>query len=204
MLNSFETMRSLESLGRKLRKAFRNNGNDETIALQDRYVGALDHVAEFLNRVGIHEDIAGKFEELAHAMWALRYGTVAKSVRPAKVGGRGPDGVKVWFLRGDVAIGLECILKSQKMKKREAAEYVAKNYPIFDRLKRKHDASLPTSILSWRDRINAGKVPEGINMPDQGRFFQQHRSSDLSPTEMFALGEDVLRKAAKDTANAAL
>ena len=48
MLNSFETMRSLESLGRKLRKAFRNNGNDETIALQDRYVGALDHVAEFL------------------------------------------------------------------------------------------------------------------------------------------------------------
>ena len=137
-------------------------------------------------------------------MWALRYGTVAKSVRPAKVGGRGPDGVKVWFLRGDVAIGLECILKSQKMKKREAAEYVAKNYPIFDRLKRKHDASLPTSILSWRDRINAGKVPEGINMPDQGRFFQQHHSSDLSPTEMFALGEDVLRKAAKDTANAAL
>jgi hypothetical protein len=103
MLNSFETMRSLESLGRKLRKAFRNNGNDETIALQDRYVGALDHVAEFLNRVGIHEHIAGKFEELAHAMWALRYGTVAKSVRPAKVGGRGPDGVKVWFLRGDVA-----------------------------------------------------------------------------------------------------
>lgn len=48
MLDPFETMRSLESLGRKLRKAFRNNGNDETIALQDRYVGALDHVAEFL------------------------------------------------------------------------------------------------------------------------------------------------------------
>src|SRR6266446_10526014 len=130
----------LESLRRKLRKAFRKDGNDETITLQDRYVDALDHVAEFLGRAGIDEDIAGKFEELAHAIWALRYGTVAKSVRPAKVGGQGPDGVKVWLLRADVAIGMECILKSQKKKKRDAAEYIAKKYPIFDRLKRKPGA----------------------------------------------------------------
>jgi hypothetical protein len=41
-------------------------------------------------------------------------------------------------------------------------------------------------------------------MPDQHSFFQQHRSNDLSPTEMFALGEDVLREAAKDTIRAAL
>jgi hypothetical protein len=85
----------------------------------------------------------------------------------------------------------------------QAAEYVAKKYPIFDRLKRKPGASLTTSILSWRDRINAGKVPEGINMPDQRSFFQQHRSNHLSPTEMFALGEHVLREAAKDTTRAA-
>ena len=161
-------------------------------------------MAEFLNRVGIHEHIAGKFEELAHAMWALRYGTVAKSVRPAKVGGRGPDGVKVWFLRGDVAHRFGMHTEIAENEEAGGRRICCENYPIFDRLKRKHDASLPTSILSWRDRINAGKVPEGINMPDQGRFFQQHRSSDLSPTEMFALGEDVLRKAAKDTANAAL
>jgi hypothetical protein len=203
MLNYFETIPSLERLKRKLRKAFRKHDYDDTIALQDGYVDALDHVAEFFDRAGIDEGIAGKFAELAHAIWGLRYGTVAKSVRPAKVGGQGPDGVTVWCLRADVVIGLECILKSQKKKKRDAAEYIAKKYPIFDRLKRKPGASLTTSILSWRDRINAGKAPESVALPDQHSFFQQHCSDDLSPTEMFALGEDVLREAAKNTTKAA-
>jgi hypothetical protein len=53
MLNYFETIPSLERLKRKLRKAFRKHDYDDTIALQDGYVDALDHVAEFFDRAGI-------------------------------------------------------------------------------------------------------------------------------------------------------
>jgi hypothetical protein len=199
-----ELMRSLISLRRKLRKTFPKDNYDDTLTVQHRYVEGLDHLTEFFNRVGMDEHISGKFNELAHAIWGLRNGTVATCVRPAKVGGQGPDGATAWLLRADVVIGLECILRSRKMKKQEAAEYIAKEYAIFNRLKRGPSASLPTSILSWRDRINSGKVSPGIELPDQSKFFQQHNGDDLSPTEMFGLGEEVLRNAAKVTATAAL
>jgi hypothetical protein len=199
-----ELMRSLIRLRRNLRKTFPKDNYDDTLTVQHSYVEGLDHLTEFFDRVGMDEHISRKFTELAHAIWGLRNGTVARCVRPAKVGGQGPDGATAWLLRADVVIGLECILRSRKMKKQEAAEYIAKEYAIFNRLKRGPGASLATSILSWRDRINSGKVPPGINLPDQSEFFQQHNGDDLSPIEMFGLGENVLRDAAKVTATAAL
>jgi hypothetical protein len=186
-------MHDLNMLLRKLRKAFRLSHHDKTIALQDRYAAALCHVADFLEPAD--EKIANQFLVLASEIEELRYGIVTRALRPAKVGGRGPDGVGTWIFRVDVVIGLECILKSQKMKKRDAANYIAKKYPVFDQIKRNPDALLASSILSWRDRIKAGKVSEGL--ASLRSFFRQHNSDDLAPGQMFARGEELLAETAK-------
>ena len=99
-------------------------------------------------------------------------------------------------------IGLECFLISRKFKTKEkAAKYIADKYPVFDRLKRNPRASLATSILSWRRRIEEGKVPEAEAVLAYRRsFFEQYR--DLPPTEMSALGERRLAEAAENTTKA--
>jgi hypothetical protein len=177
-------------------------------------VAALIEWTKFLGAAGASEDITLKIVGLADAIGQLQNGTVADVVRPTRGGGRGPDGIVAWSLRYDVFIGLECILRSGKTKTIEkAAKYIADNYyPVFDRLKRNpkasfdrlkrnRKASLAKAILSWRRRINDGKVPEAEDMlAHQRSFFKQH--GDSSPAEWFALGERLLAQAADRTTKA--
>jgi hypothetical protein len=167
--------------------------------MRDFYVVTLKEFVIFLDRSGVNEDIAHKFAELGSAIHELRWGAVADFLRPAVVGGRGPDGEAVWTCRKYVVIGLECILRSQKMKNKEkAAEHIADKYPIFDRLKRNPRASLPKSILSWRRTIISGRKGDVGTLY---KFFEPH---DLPSDEMFARGERALGKAAEETAKASL
>jgi hypothetical protein len=200
---------NLEVLTSRLRAFFETEA--DYAVMQDRYVGALQEIANFLQQSGVDEDIAHKFTELASAIFGLRSGAVANFLRPAAVGGRGPDWPVVWELRKCVVIGLECILRSKKMKKQEAVDYITRKFPIFNRLKRNSDASLPTSIVSWH-RIIMNDEPDHIlsrssSGGEQGdvqtldKFFELH---DLSSDEMFARGERALASAAEWTAKAAL
>ena len=157
---------------------------------------ALVNVAKFLSRSGVGEDVVQKFIELGGAISELRNGTVADVLLPTSFGsGRGPDGTVVWSLKADVVIGLECILRSRKMKQQEAAKHIAKRYPAFNRLKRNPRDSLAGSTLSWRRLVNEGKVPESEDIQThQRKFFEQ--LGDRRPGEMFALGEQLLAEAA--------
>jgi hypothetical protein len=171
--------------------------------IQARYAVALGQVAEYLGRHEAGDDIARRFIELAGAMSGLCNGTVADVLRPATVGGRGPDGLVIWSYRAGVVKGLECILRSRKITtKKAAAEHIASKYTVFDRLKRNPGASLEKSILSWQRYINEGKVPASEDVQaHQHKFFEQH---NYPPTEMFALGERVLAEAAEIVMRAAL
>jgi hypothetical protein len=173
---------------------------DDTITLQARYVVALGHVAKFLQASGASEEIVLKFIGLADAIGQLKNGTVAEVVRPAEAGGRGPDGIVAWTLRAEVVIGLECILRSRKLRWiTEAARHIARKYPIFNRLKRDHDDDLETAMLSWRRRIRDGKAPASEEIAaHQEKFFEEHND----PAEMFALGEQLLAEAAERTTKA--
>jgi hypothetical protein len=175
----------------------------DVIALQSQYVVALGHFAKFLAAES-RKDEALKIVGLAGAIGQLRNGTVADVLRPAPFGGgRGPDGIVPWSLRHEVVIGLKCFLISRKFKTQEkAAKYIADKYPtVFDRLKRDPSASLATSILSWRRRIDDGDVPEEAEdlLAHERRFFAQHGGENRSPAEMFALGEELLAEAAERT-----
>jgi hypothetical protein len=191
---------NLEVLTNKLRDIFEANA-EHANAMQKRFVDALMAIANFLKRSGVEEDIAHKLAELAAAVSDLRWGTVADFLRPAVVGGRGPDGRAVWTCRTYVVIGFECILRSQKMKKQEAADYIEGKYPIFNRLVRNPGASLPKSIQSWRRNIISGRKADVIDVRTLHKFFEPH---DLPSDEMFARGERALAKAAEETARAAL
>jgi hypothetical protein len=175
--------------------------HDDEITLQSHYAMALGAVAKFLTAVG-EGDLALKFIGLADAIVQLRNGTVADVVRRKPAGRHGPDGNLRWGMRAEVDKGLECILRSGKMKTIEkAAKYIAKNYPAFDRLKRKPNASLPTSITSWRRLINDGDVPQAEDILAHRRsFFEQY--GDLPPTEMFELAKQLLAQAAERTTKA--
>jgi hypothetical protein len=175
--------------------------HDDVITLQSHYAVALWAVAKFLDKAG-EKDLALKIIVLEDALVQLRHGTVADVVRPTSADTRGPDGILLWSQRHEVVKGLECILRSRKMKTIEsAAKYIAKNYPAFDRLKRNTDASLPTSIASWRSGIRKGKVPGAEDMLAHERsFFEQY--GDLPPTEMFELAKQLLAQAAERTTKA--
>jgi hypothetical protein len=116
-----------------------------------------------------------------------------------------PDGLIVWSYRHDVVIGLECILRSRKIRKIKgkdgAAEYIADNYPDFERLKRDADNSLAVSIVSWRRHFKEKNVPESEDFQQrQSEFFERH--GDLPPAEMFELGKQHLALAAQLTTRA--
>jgi hypothetical protein len=205
----------IHNLGRlllSLNKSPNEDGSEDIITLQARHVAAQVEVAKFLAAAGkllgvagTSEDISSKFLGLADAIGNLRNGTVADVVRPTLPGGQ-PDGLVVWSLRNAVVKGLECFVKSgTKFKTRkEAAEYIANKYPVFERLKHSPRDFLPASISSsWRRHINDGDVPEAESfLADQRRFFEQHLGDNRSPAEKFATGEQLLAEAAELTTKA--
>jgi hypothetical protein len=186
-------MADLRVLESKLLRAFKTESNDPD-AMQLRYSVALTAIANFLMRVGIEEEIAQKLIELASA---IKEGSIP-FLRPPKVSGRTYDSQVIWNYRCYVVIGLECIVRSRKMKLQDAAKYIAKEYPVFDRLKRNPSDSLAKSIISWRRYFNEGKGYEYLRARME-MFYQPCDSA-----EMFERAKRALRVAAEDTARAPL
>jgi hypothetical protein len=204
--NPAAVMRNREALLQNLGNIFPISEADQSdiVKLQSWYMLALNQVTNFLVASGASADVVRGFIYLTDAIGQLRNGTIANVVCPVPANRQGPDGIVVWSLRAEVVKGLECILRSGKMKKLEdAAKHIAKKYPAFDRLKRHPERSLKTSILSWRRRINDGMVPEAEDvLAHQRSFFEQRRGDNCSPAEMFALGERLLTQAAEHTTKA--
>lgn len=186
-------MADLRVLERKLSYAFESKA-DYAKAMQDRYAVALKAVADFLVRAGIEEEIAHKLVELASA---IHEGSIP-FLRPPKASGRTYDSRAIWANRASVVIGLECIHRSRRMKLQDAARYIARKYPVFDRLKRNPSDSLAKSILSWRRYFDEGKGHEYLRV-SMDKFYQP-----CDPAEMFKRGERALKIAAEITAKAAL
>jgi len=187
-------MADLRVLDRKLSNAFKTESNDPD-AMQLRFSVALTAVANFLTGgAGIDEEIAHKFIELASGM---KEGSLP-FLHPPKANGRTYDSQALWAHRACVVIGLECILRSRKKKLQEAARYIAKEYPDFNRLKGNPSHSLATSIISWRRYFGEGRGYEYF----RAKMAEHYQSRD--PTKMFEYGESVLKQTAKVVAQAAL
>ena len=186
-------MADLRVLERKLSNAFKTESNDPD-AMQLRFSVALTAVANFLTGgAGIDEEIAHKFIESASAMMegSLPF------LHPPKANGRTYDSQALWAHRACVVIGLECILRSRKKKLQEAARYIAKEYPVFNRLKRNPSDSLATSIISWRRYFDEGRGYEHLRARME-MFYQP-----CDPAEMFERAKRALKGAAEETARGA-
>ena len=192
-ISSVAAIANLIVLESKLLRAFKTESNDPD-AMQLRYSVALRATANCLMRVGIEEEIAHKFIELASA---VKEGRIP-FLRRQNASGRTYDSQVIWNYRCYVVIGLECILRSRKMKLQEAARYIAKEYPVFDRLKRNPSHSLAKSIISWRRYFHEGKGYEHLRAR-MDMFYQP-----CHPAEMFERAKQALRVAAEDTARAPL
>ena len=192
-ISSVAAIANLIVLETKLLRAFKTESSNPD-AMQLRYSVALRATANCLMRVGIEEEIAHKFIELASA---IKEGSIP-FLRSPKASGRTYDSQALWAHRACVVIGLERILRSRKMKLQEAASYIARKYPIFDRLKCNPSASLPKSIISWRRYFEEGRGHEYF----RAKMAEHYQSRD--PTKMFEYGERVLKKTAKIVAQAAL
>jgi len=152
-ISSVAAIANLIVLETKLLRAFKTESSNPD-AMQLRYSVALRATANCLMRVGIEEEIAHKFIELASA---IKEGSIP-FLRSPKASGRTYDSQVIWNYRCYVVIGLECIVRSGKMKLQEAARYIAKEYPVFNRLKRNPSHSLATSIISWRRYFDEGRA----------------------------------------------
>jgi hypothetical protein len=192
-ISSVAAIANLIVLESKLLRTFKTESNDPD-AMQLRYSVALTAVANCLWRAGIEEEIAHKFIELASAFYEGRI----PFLHPRKASGRTYDSQVIWNYRCYVVIGLECILRSGKMKLQDAARYIAKEYPVFDRLKRNPSDSLEKSIISWRRYFKEEKGYEYLRA-SMDMFYQPCDSA-----EMFERAKRALRAAAEDTARAAL
>ena len=192
-ISSVGAIANLIVLESKLLRAFKTESNDPD-AMRLRYSVALKDVANCLWRTGIEEEIAHKFIELASA---VKEGRIP-FLRRQKASGRTYDSEVIWNYRCYVVIGLGCIVRSGKMKLQEAARYIAKEYPVFNRLKRNPSRSLATSIISWRRYFGEGRGYEYF----RAKMAEHYQSRD--PTKMFEYGESVLKQTAKVVAQAAL
>ena len=191
-ISSVAAIANLIVLETKLLRAFKTESSNPD-AMQLRYSVALRATANCLMRVGIEEEIAHKFIELASA---IKEGSIP-FLRPPKASGRTYDSQVIWNYRCYVVIGLECIVRSGKMKLQEAARYIAKEYPVFNRLKRNPSHSLATSIISWRRYFDEGRGYEYLRARME-MFYQP-----CDPAEMFERAKRALKGAAEETARGA-
>ncbi len=159
-------------------------GLTEDIAERRRLHGGVLIVADFLKKTNLDEKIWGSFGNLAFGLSELDKGHTTSVLTPAKRGGgRLVDRSDVYMVRANVVQGLECLIHAGQEEK-EAAQYIARNYPIFKRLLvgRKpmkkisglKDDYLANPILSWRKSFLDGTVKEdGV----QRAFTDSHPSS---------------------------
>jgi hypothetical protein len=189
---------------RFLFRTLERSEDNHVVVLQSRYVVALsEYVAPFLRRAGVGDDIADRFVELADAIGGLRLGIVTDPVCPATIDSRSLDSLTTWLLRGEVGIGLDCLIKSERIKTlKDAADHIAKKYPQLSRLKRNRNDTLASAILSWRNSIREGKAPESDYLKEKSRTYFKKLGA-LSPEAMFGHAKEVLAETAKKTSETA-
>jgi len=148
---------------------------------------ALPAVANFLEKSDVKNEIVRKFFELGTF---IEEGSLP-FLRPPKASGRTYDSLTLWIPRAYVVVGLECILRSGKMKLQDAARYIAKEYPVFNRLKRNPSHCLAKSIISWRRYYNEGRGYEYVR-EEMAKHYEPR-----PPDKMFEYAEAFLQRAAK-------
>jgi hypothetical protein len=133
--------RAFGDLVAKLTRAYEHAFEEAKADPTNFYVVALTAVANFLEKSDVKNEIAHKFIELASF---IHEGSLP-FLRPPKASGRTYDSQAFWVNRAYAVVGLECILRSGKMNLEDGAKYIAKKYPVFNRLKRNPSHSLAKS-----------------------------------------------------------
>jgi hypothetical protein len=186
--------RAFGDLVAKLTRAYEHAFEEAKADPTNFYVVALTAVANFLEKSDVKNEIAHKFIELASF---IHEGSLP-FLRPPKASGRTYDSQAFWVNRAYAVVGLECILRSGKMNMEDGAKYIAKKYPVFNRLKRNPSHSLAKSIISWRRYYNEGRGYEYVR-EEMAKHYEPR-----PPDKMFEYAKTFLQKAAKVVAQAAL
>jgi hypothetical protein len=186
--------RAFGDLVAKLTRAYEHAFEEAKADPTNFYVVALTAVANFLEKSDVKNELAHKFIELASF---IHEGSLP-FLRPPKASGRTYDSQAFWVNRAYAVVGLECILRSGKMNLEDGAKYIAKKYPVFNRLKRNPSHSLAKSIISWRRYYNEGRGYEYVR-EEMAKHYEPR-----PPDKMFEYAKTFLQKAAKVVAQAAL
>jgi len=198
---------------------------DPVTAERLRLDGGLLSFATLLQKTNIDEKIVASFRNLAFALRELdNKGRVVPLLTPIKPGsGRQVDRFDMQMVRVSVVAGLEALIhadqseKPQEKKEIAAARYIARKYPIFERLiverkqrkpseddapVRKEDY-LAWPIKSWLKSF-LKKPVEGDKNDDAKRIFNDTRPRFLAefkrigPENCKAYADELLTKAAKE------
>ena len=107
------------------------------------------------------------------------------------------DSMRIWGARLQAALGLECLILSDRPRE-TAASYAARHYyKTLASLMRGTNRDLKGSSLSWYDRYVEGRVP----VPQLVEAFQETRrelrAANLTPAEYQRRGKQALAKAVK-------
>src|SRR5262245_11356680 len=106
------------------------------------------------------------------------------------------DSMRIWSIRLQAALGLECFIRSG-LPRKEAAEKAADKYKMLRRVKRGVRRDLAGSLLSWYDRY----VEERVPVPELLQTFkEQHRAikaANVSAAEYRKRGDQWFARAVK-------
>ena len=106
------------------------------------------------------------------------------------------DSMRIWGARLQAALGLECLILSDRPRE-TAASYAARHYKALASLQRGTNRDLKGSLLSWYDRYVEGRVP----VPALVEAFQTKRreikAANFSPVEYRRRGKQAFEQAVK-------
>jgi hypothetical protein len=134
---------------------------DPIVELRTRHVIALILFAKFFKTTGAGRDVAKQLADLASALSGLTDGIVEPLLRANQSSGRPGDRSDIWRLRVLAANGVECLIRSRRYSRAEAARQAAKKFPELKKLLRPR-TTLKSSLLSWRDAVANGRLNDPI------------------------------------------
>jgi hypothetical protein len=171
-----------EQLLASLHEAFEKpseTGND-----QDRYMLALQRVAEFLDAIGVKESYGRRFADLAIAIGDLEHGTVHPLLKPRSFGkGRASDPSQTWIQRACVALAVGALITSG-LKRTEAAREIVRRFPAVATLARTGEPGKSrAAVLSWYENFRRGEVKNRAAVTVYGMLQEQIRDKIGSDSE---------------------
>jgi hypothetical protein len=155
----------------RCRRAVPPQGMAPHLVKRRRHIANQIAIASFLKATGCNE-LAIPFGELAAVLSELDKGRLDRVLEQAKAGsGRSVDRFDIYLVRATVVEALECLIRAGQEEK-EAARYIAHNFPIFKRLlvgrkprKRVTDPVrkldyLAMPIIAWHKSFLGGTVKD--------------------------------------------